>query len=135
MSHRCQLGRLYTLLGAINPSAKLGDLLLCANWGDFISNCQMGRFVFWVPNGANTLLGALNSMCQMGRYPDHGLVAFHAFHTLLICISCYWKEFLASILFYYLFMAEYFIIILWHWPSVRHDSIWIRKLTLTWLLL
>jgi hypothetical protein len=26
--------------------AKWGDLLLCVNWGDFISNCQMGRFVF-----------------------------------------------------------------------------------------
>jgi len=62
---KCQMRRLL-LLGV-----KSGDYYYMSN-GEIIIICQLGRLLLY----ANW--GRLKLLCQLGRYPDHGLFAFHS---------------------------------------------------------
>jgi hypothetical protein len=50
----------YVPIGAI--------LLVTAKWGDLFLGAKWGEYASW----------SVKSKCQIGRYPDHGLVASHA---------------------------------------------------------
>ena len=59
-----------------------------------------GAIYYSVPNGAIMPNGAIKLLCQLGRYPDHGLVAFHASALALSLVFVFIVHFgLMNILF------------------------------------
>lgn len=99
MAYSCVIGAKWGDYHCANSGdyhcANWGDYQ-CANWGD-LSFCQMGRFCLQVPNGAIIIL------CQLGRYPDHGL-------DFISCIIC--TKFISLTIYLYLAFDFYVVSVL-----------------------
>jgi len=87
---KCQMGRLLYYFIKVSNGAiqwilkcQMGwfNGLLSVKWGDYYK-CQMGRFIIICQ------MERLKLLCQFGRYPDHGLFAFHASASTLSLESC-----------------------------------------------